>query len=371
MKILIDDGMQIKVGTGIGKYTKYLYEFLNKSKNEEDIIDLVQYDKGTSSKKAGRLKYLLHINSKSYRDQCSGYDIIHYTNYAMPLIKSSRVKYAVTIHDLASFFYPDTFSILYRLYSRFIIKWAIKHADILFTVSESVKKEIIEKWPNSSDKVHVAYPGLYEEFSEPICGGYEYSSLKGLKDKKFFLFVGTIEKRKNVSMIFNAFQHIKNELPTCDYKLVYAGRPGFGYEELIELVEKSNCKDDVIFTGYTSSDDVKRLYQRAAAYVFPTVYEGFGSTQLECMVNHLPIILSDIPTNREVSGDYGLYFSLKDEYQLQQKMEQIIEGKIDYDVLNSIADDICKKYTWDNLIAEYICVYRKYCAIKSIIEDAI
>lgn len=353
MKILIDDGMQIKVGTGIGKYTKYLYEFLKKSKNEEDIIDLVQFDKSTSSKKAGRLKYLLHINSKSYRDQCSGYDIIHYTNYAMPLIKSSRVKYAVTIHDLASFFYPDTFSILYRFYSRFIIKWAIKHADILFTVSESVKKEIIEKWPNSSDKVHVAYPGLYEEFSETICGDYEHSSLKGLEDKKFFLFVGTIEKRKNVSMIFNAFQHVKNELPTCDYKLVYAGRPGFGYEELIELVEKSNCKDDVIFTGYTSSDDVKRLYQRAAAYVFPTVYEGFGSTQLECMVNHLPLILSDIPTNREVSGEYGLYFNLNDVSQLIDAMKQIVNNHYDFRTKEQVAKTICGHFNWSYTIKDF------------------
>lgn len=363
MKILIDDGMQIKVGTGIGKYTKYLYEYLNNTKEKDDVIDLIQFDKKTASKKFGRLKYLIYINSKKYKRICANYDIVHFTNYAMPVFRSENVKYAVTIHDLASFLYPETFSKLYGIYSRFTIRWAIKHADILFTVSESVKKEIIEKWPFVEKKIHVAYPGLYEEFSEPICGDYEHSSLNGLEDKKFFLFVGTIEKRKNVSMVFNAFQKVKNEFPACDYKLVYAGRPGFGYEELIELVEKSNHKDDVIFTGYTSSADVKRLYQRAAAYVFPTVYEGFGSTQLECMVNHLPLILSDIPTNREVSGEYGLFFKLNDEKQLQKQMERIANNDYDYLKMSAIADKICEKYSWNKLIWDYIRVYKRVLSI--------
>lgn len=353
MKILIDDGMQIKVGTGIGKYTKYLYDYLIKSKNDNDSIELVQFDKGTSSKKGGRLKYLLHINSKQYRALCVDYDIVHYTNYAMPIIRAKGVKYAATIHDLASFLYPDTFSKLYGLYSRLTIRWVVKHADILFTVSESVKAEIIEKWPKAASKIHVAYPGLYEEFNTPVSGDYDHSLLKDLEDKKFFIFVGTIEKRKNVSMIFRAFEQVKKEMPDSGYKLVYAGRPGFGYEELSGLVEKSEYKDDVIFTGYTSSNDVKRLYQRAAAYIFPTVYEGFGSTQLECMCNHLPLILSDIPTNREVSGEYGLFFDLNDLSQLKDAMKKIINRDYNYENKERMANDICQKYNWTYTIDDF------------------
>lgn len=354
MKILIDDGMQIKVGTGIGKYTKYLYEYLNITKKKDDVIDLIQFDKKTTSKKFGRLKYLIYINSKKYKRICANYDIVHFTNYAMPVFKSKNVKYAVTIHDLASFLHPETFSKLYGLYSKFTIRWAIKHADILFTVSESVKKEIIEKWPYVACKVHVAYPGLYEEFNQPIISGdYNNSLLKGLADKKFFLFVGTIEKRKNVSLIFRAFEKVKDELSDCEFKLVFAGRPGFGYEEFVVSIENSKYKDDVIFTGFTSADDVKRLYQRAAAYVFPTVYEGFGSIQLECMCNHLPLILSDIPTNREVSGEYGLFFDLKDIDELIDNMKKIVTNDFNEQQLKSISEERLSRFRWNNTIKSF------------------
>lgn len=357
MKILIDDGMQIEVGTGIGKYTKYLYKYLNK--NAEDEIELIRFDKGNSSKKLGRLKYLLYINSKLYRDHCMVYNIVHYTNYAMPLLKAKGVKYAVTIHDLASFIYPEMFSKLYGIYSRLAIRLAIKNADVLLTVSESVRKEIINRWPNAKGKVYVAYPGMYEEYNETVSQEYENLQLLNLVNNHFFLFVGTIEKRKNVITIFKAFEQVKKDMPNCNYKLVYAGRPGFGYDELVGLIDKSNYKKDVVLTGYISSNDVNRLYKNAAAYVFPTVYEGFGSTQLECMCNHTPLILSDIPTNREISKDYGIFFDLNSITTLVDAMKIIINDEYPYVEKNKVADKICDDYKWANLVKQYRDIYKR------------
>lgn len=359
MRILIDDGMQIKVGTGIGKYSFYLYNELKKTLKGNDSVELSQYDKGNSSKQQGRLRYLRYINSYDFYTKCGNYDVIHFTNYAMPFKKNKRAKYVVTIHDLASFLYPGSVSKLYGMYNRIVIRLAIRKADVILTVSESVRQEIIEKWPNIETKVKVAYPGIYSEYdSTNSTKEYRSEKLKELEGAKFFLFVGTIESRKNLGIVIKAFISMKEMDKENEYKLVLAGRPGFGYEEYEALIQKSVCKGDIITTGYLPSEDVIKLYKEAAAYVFPSVYEGFGSTQLECMANHLPIILSDIPTNREVSGNYGIYFELGNTEQLRMRMEQIVHGDYDYITQNELANQKCKQFMWSNLIHSYIEAYK-------------
>lgn len=359
MRILIDDGMQIKVGTGIGKYSLYLYKELKKHLEKKHSVELLQFDKGNSSKKQGRLKYLLYINSNKFLKKCGQYDVVHFTNYAMPFRKNRKTKYVVTIHDLASFIHPESLSTMYRLYNQFIVKHAIRNADQILTVSESVKKEIIERWSMVKEKVKVAYPGLYSEFdSKAVVNRYESKLLGKITRRKFFLFVGTIETRKNLKIVIQAFIDMKKENPENDYKLVLAGRKGFGFEEYEKLIDKSKYKYDIIVTGYLPSDDVSKLYKEASAYIFPSVYEGFGSTQLECMVNHLPLILSKIPTNVEISKEYGLFFNLEDRQSLKEQMKKIVDGEYDYQGKNIIADNICKKYSWDNLIDSYIEIYK-------------
>lgn len=360
MRILIDDGMQINVGTGIGKYSLYLYNTLKERLTPPDSVDLSQFEKGNVSKQKGRLRYLKHINSYTFYKECGKYDVVHFTNYAMPFLKNKNTRYIVTVHDLASFLHPDSLPKIYGVYSRAIIYFAIERADVILTVSNSVREEIIEKWPHASRKVKVAYPGLYSEFSEKdVRNEFSVDKLNNLTKKRFFLFTGTIETRKNLGIVIKAFIKMKANNPNNSFKLVLAGRPGYGYEELYELITQSEYSEDIITTGYLPKEDILKLYKDAAAYVFPSIYEGFGSTQLECMINHLPIILSDIPTNREVSGNYGLYFKLGDEEQLLQKMEQIVNGEIDYDSMCSLADEVCKKFSWDRLISSYIDVYNK------------
>lgn len=359
MRILIDDGMQIKVGTGIGKYSLYLYNELQNHLGKSDDVELLQFNKGNSSKKQGRLKYLLYINSNSFFRKCGQYDVVHFTNYAMPLKKNRKTKYVVTIHDLASFIHPESLSTMYRLYNQFIVKLAMKRADQILTVSESVKKEILERWSMAKGKVKVAYPGLYSEFnSEAVANQYESELLGEISKRKFFLFVGTIETRKNLKIVIQSFFDMKKENSENDYKLVLAGRKGFGFEEYEKMIDESEYKKDVIITGYLKTNDVVKLYREASAYVFPSVYEGFGSTQLECMVNHLPLILSKIPTNVEVSNEYGLFFNIEDRQGLKKQMKKIVDGEYDYQGKNMVADNICKKYSWENLIDHYIEIYK-------------
>lgn len=356
MKILIDDGMQIKVGTGIGKYSEYLYNSLNALGNNEISLDNFQRNK---FKAGSRLKYLMYINSYKYFKKLSCFDVVHYTNYAMPFIKNHKVKYVVTIHDLASFICPETLPKTYEIYSCFIIKHALKMADRIVTVSDSVRHEIEQYFPQYAYKVKVIYPGLYDEIelvsdSKP----YENKNLKNVIKGKFFLFVGTIERRKNIGIIIKAFIQLKHkDSESADYKLVLAGRPGYGYDEYYKLANDSSYTKDIIFTGYTSKADCNKLYNEASAYVFPSIYEGFGSIQTECMRCHLPLILSDISTNREISREYGEYFNLNSIESLVNKMKKIVLNMYNEHGKNELADEYIKKFNWNISIYEYILMY--------------
>ncbi len=313
MKIKIDDGMQLAVGTGIGKYTAHLAASLSETAVPEDgdTVEILTFDKG-GKRSLRRLKYLWHIQSPAYRKKTRDADVVHFTNYAIPVRRSRDVVYAVTVHDLVAFLYPETLPRFYRFYARAVTRYAIKHADLIFTVSGSVKAEIASLFPEAADKTVAIYPGVYDEMSarQENGGTFVNAELQKIGDAPFFLAVGTVEKRKNPGMLIRVFDALKAEGKLPGYKLIFAGRDGYGAEEFHKQAENAASRADIIFTGYIENGDCNLLYDRATACVFPTFYEGFGSTQLECMAHGVRLVLSDIPTNREVSDGYGKFFSL-------------------------------------------------------------
>ncbi len=356
MKILIDDGMQIKVGTGIGIYSLNLFNSLKMALGQENV-DVLEFDKIKKSRKAARLLYLFYINSKAYIKKCEEFDIVHFTNFVIPIRRSKKVKYAVTIHDMVAFLYPKSLNFMYRMYNRLCIKYSIKKADMVTTVSNSVKKEIEKKFPKAKNIVVLPNGIDSKSSSEDVAIEPHYSGL--LNEKKYFLFVGTVEKRKNLGILIEAFIKYKTECSDTLYKLVLAGRPGIGYDEYKKLIDNSFYSKDIMTTGYISGEERDWLYKNAAAYIFPSIYEGFGIPQLECMVNHLPLICSDIPTNREISKDYGLFFDLNDTNSLVKQIKKIVDGEYDHEVREKIADSIVERFKWDNIVNEYIDAYRR------------
>lgn len=351
MKIYIDDGMQISVGTGIGKYTQYLLESL--IINDEVEVSCSEYKAFGKNRKSNRFQYLKYINSKKYIDITSKFDVIHFTNYTIPFFRCKKCKYVSTVHDMTAFLYPETLPFLYRMYNKFMISYAIKHADIIFTVSKTVKDEIESFFPNVKTPILVTYNGVLDSLGENISEKYEDKALNFLQEKPFFLFVGTVEKRKNVGLIIEAFVKMKEMKPN-PYLLVIAGRPGFGYEEFFNMAKNSQFFNEIIFTGYISDNDCQKLYSDTEAFIFPTIYEGFGVPQVECMKTMTPIILSDIKVNREISKDYGEFFKLEDIDSLIDKMLLFVEGKYNHANKRKLARQYIEEYDWKNIAHKYV-----------------
>lgn len=351
MRLLLEDGMQTRYGTGIGRYTEYL---LHEYQKRDDVDAELCSFMSSGSKMAARLKYLLHINSRSFLRKMEAYDIVHFTNFVIPFRKC-KAKYAVTVHDLSVFSSKESLGFFSSLYYRIMIRHSVKYADLIFTVSDTMRQEIMNRFGLGENQVKVGYSGIFLDEKKPVNKELGY----GLEYRNYFLFVGTIEKRKNLAYVINAFFKMKSENPSFNAKLCLAGRDGYGADELHSLVGQSEFKDAVVFTGYISDEERDALYSNALAFVFPTSYEGFGVPQLECMKYGLPSLLSDIPVLREISGDYGEYFDLNHIEELADLMKKYIENGVDYSEKLKIAQEKLNLFTWENVAKWHVEAYNE------------
>jgi glycosyltransferase involved in cell wall biosynthesis len=166
-----------------------------------------------------------------------------------------------------------------------------------------------------------------------------------LDPKSYILYVGTLQPRKNIPVLVDAFYDILKEYP--DYKLVIAGKKGWLYEDIFSYVEKRNLQGSVLFPGFVSDEMLAQLYAHAACYVLPSLYEGFGIPILEAMSCGCPVIASYASSLPEVGGEACLYFDPQNPKELADKMRIILSD-------TSIRKEYVKKgkkqvqqFSWD------------------------
>ncbi|MBQ3063780.1 MAG: glycosyltransferase family 4 protein [Clostridia bacterium] len=356
MKILIDNGLN-KNGTGIAAYSDYLATALANLPDTEVSLENFTPRGGKIRR---RLAYLHYLKSKAYRKKVGGFDVVHYTNYAMPKRLPAGVVSAVTVHDLTAFSHPDTLSRAYAAYNRKMVRRAVRSANIIFTVSAAMAEEIAARFPATKEKIMTVYPGHYEVATPNVLPEvYENEALQGLEKGKFFLFIGTLEARKNLTELVNAYALLLARCPAAKaYALVLAGRHGRGAAALIDTVLDAPDEADIRLPGYVCDSDRAKLLAEATALVFPSVYEGFGSPQTEAMAAGLPMILSDIPTNREVSGELALYYPVGDPDLLAKAMELTLLGIHKADTAKYTAR--LSRFDWQQSAAEIRAAYEAH-----------
>jgi glycosyltransferase involved in cell wall biosynthesis len=182
----------------------------------------------------------------------------------------------------------------------------IKQTNYIITVSQSSKKEIIEHFDIDPQKVLVLYNGVNTELYKPYPAD-EVAKVKqkyGLKDKKYLLYIGNIEPRKNLERLVNAMTRLPKE---CT--LIMVGSDGWLNEAVFAAIKKANKQGHTIIKpkNYVDDNDVARLLSGAKALVLPSLHEGFGMPALEALVSHTPAVVADIPPLHEVTGKAGIY----------------------------------------------------------------
>lgn len=249
-------------------------------------------------------------------------DIFHGPSFTLPSKKPC--KFIVTIHDLTFKRFPELVTKRAVSYYNAHIQSAIKKADRIIADSYNTKEDLMILYGVGSDRVEVIYMGIDKDFRVIE----DKKKLKEVKDKyglpkKFILSVGTIEPRKNLRRLIEAYYQLR-EKGLIEHSLVIAGQKGWLYENVFEAVKRLKLEQEVIFTGYITRDDLPMIYNSADLFIFPSIYEGFGLPALEAMACGIPVITSNISSLPEITGDAALLINPYDVEAIAKAMERVL-----------------------------------------------
>ena len=232
-----------------------------------------------------------------------GLDLLHSPDFIAPVRGAKR--HIITVHDLSFVHFPEYLTEASRRYYNGQIRASVQRADHILAVSEATKADIMDILDAPADKISVQWHGVDERFKAmPRESGDAVLRELDLPEA-YFLFVGTLEPRKNLAGLARAYRELKAQQPDAP-KLVLAGRPGWHYAELMADLQDARLGDDLILRHAVSDAQLPALYNRAIALVLPSFYEGFGLPALEAMACGCPTIVSQTPALSEIVADVGI-----------------------------------------------------------------
>ncbi|MBL8030002.1 MAG: glycosyltransferase family 4 protein [Candidatus Doudnabacteria bacterium] len=239
------------------------------------------------------------------------------------LMPSTRL--ALTVHDISPVVAPEFYNLKRRTWHWFLnYKKAFDRANLIFAVSEYTKQDIITQFGIRENKIKVVHPGLDTEIYKPQIKEQALRELRNLLNlpPEFFLFLNTIEPRKNLENLLKAFEMLSGP----EY-LVIAGRKGWKNKRIFSLIEKSKRRKKIILLGYVQEDQKPALIKMSKALVYPSFYEGFGFQPVEAMALGVPVIASQVTALPEVVGDAGVLVNPYNPLDIARAMKGIVEEK--------------------------------------------
>lgn len=278
-------------------------------------------------------------------------DVLFVPAHTLPIIRRPGLKTIVTVHDLGSEFLPQTHQIKQRLYLSFMQRQQLRGATKLIAVSKATKEDLVKKIGLDPKKITVVYEGFDQKLFKIVKNDLLVNSLKqfNLKPQEYFLFVGTIQPRKNLLRLIQAFS--KYLARGGAEKLVLVGGKGWLAEEIYQLPEKLEIEKQVKFLGRVDDQDLPALYSGTVALVFPSLYEGFGLPILESQACGTPVITSNISSMPEVAGKGALYV---DPYSIDDIVKGILRlrsGQVREKLIKKGFENI-KRFSWEKCARE-------------------
>ena len=235
-------------------------------------------------------------------------DVLFIPAHTLPIIRKPGLRTVVTVHDLGAEYLPTTHQLKQRLYLKHMTAHQLKTATHLIAVSQATKQDLISKVKIPAGNISVVYEGynnrLYSKRSDPEVN--KITAAYGLAPNAYFLFVGTIQPRKNLARLIQAYAEFIKTLHPTPYtlhpKLALAGSKGWLSDEIYKLPKQLGIEDQVKFLEYVPDQDLPALYSGAIAFLFPSLFEGFGLPVLEAMACECPVLTSNVSSLPEVAG---------------------------------------------------------------------
>jgi glycosyltransferase involved in cell wall biosynthesis len=348
MQILLDvsclDHQQI---SGVGTYTRFLSQALRTHSN----LDLTGSWRLSRRKKLQHIKFHWEGRLKPYVPVWSDWTLRHFDIFHGPDFKIPNVhgpKRVVTIHDMAVFeegFSDSKFAKMGRDNITYVFKK--QRPDAVIAVSHFTRREILKRFPEYENRVHTIWHGADHLTSPP-------TRLPRPIPEPYFLFVGNLESRKNVTGLLRAFANLRKKSDFQNTKLILIGKPGHAYQQ-IENVAKETA--GVVFPGFVSNENLVQYYQNAEAFVYPSFYEGFGFPILEAMQMDTPVITSSVSATAEVAGEAALLVSPHSDVEIANAMERVSNDRDLRSRLIERGRSRIRDFTWKKCADETVALY--------------
>lgn len=353
--------------SGVGRYTRNLVLNLQKIDKKNEYVLFVrsedfEFIKKQIVNKKWRIKPV-DVSWHSISEQIKfpfilnkeDLDLVHFPYVSVPIFYGR--PFVVTIHDLIPMSFPtgkasthSTPSYFVKFLSyRFIIRMASMNAKTIITPSNASKEEIINHLRVSNQKIQVI----------PEAADEKIPQLKSrILKEKYFLYVGNAYPHKNLDSLISAFNEFLKE--NKNIKLILVGKKDIFYQRL----EENNQSRNIVFFGQATDEELGSLYSGAIALIQPSLMEGFGLPVLEAMANKCLVICSDIPSLREVAGEFAIYFNPKDVNDIVNNMQSALSDKINKEEIIQNAYERSKEFSWEKMARETLKVYESCFSLR-------
>lgn len=284
-------------------------------------------------------------------------DVLFIPAHVMPIFFPQKT--VITIHDLGYERYPEAYSYFARNYLRKNYRFAVTHAKKIIVPTEFTKKELINLYNAQSEKIEVIYLGYNDKIFKPIKDEKIINQvLEKYKIKKpYLLFVGRLEIKKGLKLLIEAYKLITDQLPNLT--LVLVGKAGFGYDKIIK---SQILKLSIRELGYLGDENERAvLYAGAEAFIFSSLYEGFGIPILESMACGCPVVASDIEPIREIifgkdpnqkKEDSAILVPVNEPEILAEKIKEILANQNLREKMISAGLKRVKNFSWQKCAKE-------------------
>lgn len=354
--------------TGIGRYIRNLVRGLDSEKysNNRYIVFLLKKDYDAVEFKHPHIeKRLLDVKWHTLQEQVvipniltrEKLDLVHFPYFSVPMFY--KKPFVVTIHDLIidHFSTGKASSLPFIAYHtkrygyKMVLKNAINKSKHILTPSNATKKEIIDHYNASAEKITVTPEGVEKIFSY---NKNDKSRPLPIKNK-YFLYVGNVYPHKNAERLVDAFLRLGKE--EAKMRLIFVGREDYFYRRLKKYTQDNNISN-VDFMGHVTDAQLSKLYKKAAALVLPSLMEGFGLTVVEGMSMGVPVVCSDIPAFVEVGGTVPLYFDPNDTQDIADSLLRIVELSFQEKKKKELLGiKQAKKFSWEKMIQQTVTAY--------------
>ncbi len=369
MKIAFDGRVLERKMTGVGRYLiNILDELPNWDKSNQYFIFTNNYQKHIqNSFYVYRILEKPFINSKIFTPLWLNYflppelekdeiDVLIGPNILIPTKRINNCFKISIVHDIMPLTHPEFFPYFYKNFLRIYLPSSIKSSDLIITISEASKKSICEYFNFPEEKIKVVYNTISKNFrkltEEEIIKVQKESTLN--LPKKFLIYVGVIEKRKNIDLILKLAENL-NRIDN-DLKILLVGKPGYGYKRLKWKIDKLSSK--VFELNQVSDRDLLLLYNKARMLLFPSFVEGFGLPPIEAMACGTPVIASNCEALKEIIGEDGILCEPNDLNCLMEAVNILLNDQEFYSNMVQKGLEKVKLFSREKMIKSFLEVYK-------------